>query len=87
MDYKAIESCGLGGVPYDEAKVPIWINQICEKCMETLVSLEKPFKYMSKLRNLRLKRELHVVNCMIMQRNGAAAYVTSSCHWETGNDG
>lgn len=22
-----------------------------------------------------------------MQRNGAAAYVTSSCHWETGNDG
>ncbi len=43
---KAIETCGLVGVPYEESKVPIWVNHICEKSMEALIALEKPFKYM-----------------------------------------
>ena len=46
---KAIETCGLVGVPYDESKVPIWVNHICEKSMEALIALEKPFKYMGKI--------------------------------------
>lgn len=57
--------------------------------MDTLVSYEKPFKYISfeKISQCFYKYCLNLVNCMIMQRNGAAAYVTSSCYWETGNDG
>lgn len=30
---------------YDDAKVPSWIDAICEKSMETLAKLHKPFKY------------------------------------------
>ena len=30
---------------YDEAKVPIWVDQICDKCMQSLTELNKPFKY------------------------------------------
>ena len=55
--------------------------------MDTLVGYEKPFKYMIKKNKKRNYLKNIIVNCMIMQRNGAAAYVTSSCHWETGNDG
>jgi dynein light chain Tctex-type 1 len=56
-----------------ENKVPIWINQICEKIIESLVQLQKPCKY--------------IVNCMIQQRNGAGAIVSSSCYWDTSCDG
>ena len=42
--FQAIEGI-LTNMVYDETKVPQWINQICEKIMENLVELEKPFKY------------------------------------------
>ncbi len=32
--------------PYDEERVPQWINDICEDVTFRLVQLQKPFKYM-----------------------------------------
>ena len=53
---------------YEEAKVPIWVDQICDKCMQSLTELNKPFKY--------------IVSCIIMQRNGAGIHTAQSCHWD-----
>lgn len=41
---------------YDEAKVPIWVDQICDKCMQSLTELNKPFKYIGKRGVTTLKR-------------------------------
>ena len=35
----------LENVSWDEAKVPIWINQICERITKGLVELKAPYKY------------------------------------------
>lgn len=50
-----------------------WSNEICEEIMEQLVALNKPFKY--------------IATCNLMQRTGAGLNSTSSCFWDTGNDG
>ena len=63
----------LGGKEYDQAKVPQWVNAICEGVVADLTALEKPFKYM--------------VTCLIMQRNGAGVHTANSCFYDTGNDG
>eukprot|EP01017_Pseudomicrothorax_dubius_P044807 TRINITY_DN7625_c0_g1_i12.p1 TRINITY_DN7625_c0_g1~~TRINITY_DN7625_c0_g1_i12.p1 ORF type:complete len:119 (-),score=5.17 TRINITY_DN7625_c0_g1_i12:62-418(-) len=60
-------------VPYDETKVPSWINLICERVMKGLADSGKPYKYM--------------VNCIIMQKNGAPMMTTWSCFWDTVLDG
>lgn len=57
---------------YDDAKVGRWIDQICEKSIESLTSLNKPFKY--------------VVTCVIIQKNGAGIHTAHSCYWDIGND-
>eukprot|EP01016_Furgasonia_blochmanni_P040891 TRINITY_DN5254_c0_g2_i17.p2 TRINITY_DN5254_c0_g2~~TRINITY_DN5254_c0_g2_i17.p2 ORF type:complete len:128 (+),score=37.23 TRINITY_DN5254_c0_g2_i17:65-448(+) len=60
---EAIEK-SLNNTPYDESKVPHWINAICETLMAKLIDTSKPFKYM--------------INCMIMQRNGCLLYTSPS---------
>jgi len=42
----------LANEVYDEAKVASWIDSVCDKSMEALVSLNKPFKYIGKQRGL-----------------------------------
>ena len=42
----------LQDVQWDEALVPHWINEICEKTMKTLAEMKRPYKY--------------VVTCMLM---------------------
>ncbi|CAD8071916.1 unnamed protein product [Paramecium primaurelia] len=69
---ESIESV-LKEVQYDESKVQGWINAICEKVTQQLIELGKPYKY--------------IVHCMIMQRNGAGAFVTTSQWWDTVADG
>ena len=52
--------------------VPKWINEICEDILKKLTETQKPFKY--------------IVNCTIMQRNGAACAVSHTAYWDTGSD-
>ena len=53
---------------FEEAKVPLWVDLICDGCMKSLTELNKPFKY--------------IVSCIIMQRNGAGIHTAQSCHWD-----
>ncbi len=62
----------LLGKQYSEKMVPKWINEICEDVLKKLTETQKPYKYM--------------VNCTIMQRNGAAMVVSHTAYWDTGND-
>jgi dynein light chain Tctex-type 1 len=48
--------------------VPNWINIICDSTLKKLIEYGRPYKYM--------------VNCTIMQRNGAGVQVASSCFWD-----
>ena len=57
---------------WDEAKVPHWINEICEKTMKLLMDLKRPYKY--------------VVTCMLMQK-GAQAHGSTAGYWENTTDG
>lgn len=50
-----------------------WSNKICEDAIEQLTELNKPFKY--------------IINCVLMQKNGAGLNSSTSCFWDTGNDG
>jgi len=58
---------------HDESKVARWVDAICETCMQELVQLCKPFKYL--------------VTCAIMQKNGAGVHTSHSCYWDTASDG
>mmetsp|Transcript_25102 Transcript_25102/g.37177 ORF Transcript_25102/g.37177 Transcript_25102/m.37177 type:complete len:117 (-) Transcript_25102:486-836(-) len=62
----------LGKESYDETKSKQWINDICEKCIEGMASMEKPYKY--------------AVTCVIMQRNGAGLQSAHSCYWNLDQD-
>ena len=68
----AIESV-IKNEDFDGKKVAQWIDKICEKCMEELVDLGKPFKY--------------VVTAMIMQKNGAGVHSANSLWVDPSNDG
>jgi len=48
-------------------------HQILETLMGKLHEHNKPFKYMT--------------TCMVMQRNGAGLHSSTSCHFDTVNDG
>ncbi|KAJ1460861.1 dynein light chain-like protein [Pelagophyceae sp. CCMP2097] len=65
-------SAVLANEVYDEVKVPLWVDLICEKSMEALAQQAKPFKY--------------VVTCLIMQKNGAGIHAAQSCFWDAAND-
>ena len=38
----------LKGAEFDQVKVEQWTDTICESCMQGLVDLQKPFKYIGK---------------------------------------
>ncbi|KAJ3414933.1 Dynein light chain Tctex-type [Chytridiales sp. JEL 0842] len=69
---ESIEST-LQNAAYHHNKVPQWTSNIVELVLKRLSSLNKPFKY--------------VVNCVIMQKNGAGLHSASSCYWDAGTDG
>ena len=58
---------------WDEHKVPMWINQINEKLMFQLMSLNKPYKY--------------VVTVVMQQKTGAQISGAVSCYYENTTDG
>ena len=58
---------------WDETKVPLWINEICEKSMKRLVDMKMPYKF--------------IVTCMLVQKTDKPLYSTYSTHWENNTDG
>ena len=58
---------------WDEQKVPIWINQINEKLMQSLMGLNKPYKY--------------VITVVMQQKTGAQISGAVSCYYENTCDG
>ncbi|CAM9339336.1 unnamed protein product [Ectocarpus sp. 8 AP-2014] len=57
---------------YLEEKVSHWVNTICDRSMQELHDLSKPFKY--------------VVSCVIVQKNGAGFHIGHSAYWDISND-
>lgn len=53
-------------------QVSHWVNTICDKGMQELHDLSKPFKY--------------VVSCVIVQKNGAGFHIGHSAYWDMSND-
>ena len=58
---------------WDEQKVPQWINQINEKLMQSLMTLNKPYKY--------------VITVVMQQKTGAQISGAVSCYYENTTDG
>ena len=58
---------------WDESKVPHWINQINEKLMQHLVSMQRPYKYM--------------ITVVMQQKTNAIISSTNSCYFENTTDG
>ena len=58
---------------WDELKVPVWINEICEKTTKSLVDLQRPYKF--------------IVTCVIQQKTGATTHSSHSSHFENTTDG
>eukprot|EP00667_Euglena_gracilis_P030613 EG_transcript_42645 len=57
---------------YNHAKVAAWVKQICDGVMKKLMELKMPRKY--------------IVNCVIVQRNGAGLHTATSCFWDLDAD-
>lgn len=49
-----------------------WVNAICDRSMQELHDLSKPFKY--------------IVSCVIVQKNGAGFHLAHSAYWDMSND-
>ena len=58
---------------WDEHKVPGWINQINEKIMAGLMTLERPYKY--------------VITVLMQQKTSAQISGAVSCYYENTTDG
>ena len=58
---------------WDEHKVPIWINEINERLMASLIQLNKPYKY--------------VITVVMQQKTGAQISGAVSCYYENTTDG
>eukprot|EP00761_Pharyngomonas_kirbyi_P014124 gb/GECH01014154.1/.p1 GENE.gb/GECH01014154.1/~~gb/GECH01014154.1/.p1 ORF type:complete len:113 (+),score=21.03 gb/GECH01014154.1/:1-339(+) len=69
----SVEAVISQSTEYQHSKVPTWVNTISENCMKRLTNLNKPFKY--------------IVNCVIMQKNGAGFHMSNSCYWDSSSDG
>ncbi|KAK0087131.1 hypothetical protein PV325_009284 [Microctonus aethiopoides] len=69
---EAIE-VSIGGDAYHQSKVSQWTSNVVESCLGSLTKLQKPYKY--------------IVNCTIMQKNGAGLHTASSCYWDNASDG
>ena len=75
IEMKVLEVCEdvLKDAMWDEHKVPQWINQINEKLMLSLMSLNKPYKY--------------VITVVMQQNTGAQISGAVSCYYENTTDG
>ena len=58
---------------WDEEKVPVYINKICERGMQALVGLGRPYKY--------------VITVVMQQKVGSTIHSSMSCHWSNPADG
>lgn len=63
----------VGPNSYQHIKVNQWTSNTVEQCLKRLTALGKPFKY--------------IVNCIILQKNGAGLHTASSCYWDNSTDG
>ncbi|XP_070781545.1 dynein light chain Tctex-type 1 isoform X1 [Enoplosus armatus] len=63
----------IGGNAYQHSRVNQWTTSVVEQCLSQLSKLGRPFKY--------------IVNCIIMQKNGAGLQTASSCFWDNSTDG
>ena len=71
--HKQILESQLSEGDYNDQIANKWSNKICEDVVQELNALNKPFKY--------------IINCILMQKNGAGLNSSTSCFWDTGNDG
>lgn len=69
--YNSIEAV-IKDKNYNPAQINEYIDQICSLTMSALIGMNKPFKY--------------IVNCVIMQKNGAGLNSSHSCYWDRTND-
>eukprot|EP01063_Lacrimia_lanifica_P033923 TRINITY_DN6162_c1_g3_i1.p2 TRINITY_DN6162_c1_g3~~TRINITY_DN6162_c1_g3_i1.p2 ORF type:complete len:112 (+),score=42.51 TRINITY_DN6162_c1_g3_i1:88-423(+) len=58
---------------YQHGKVRQWNTEVVENCMQALLQLPLPRKY--------------IVQCTILQKSGAGLHSTVQCYWDDGNDG
>ncbi|KAK5610124.1 Dynein light chain Tctex-type [Crenichthys baileyi] len=63
----------IGENSYKHSRVNQWTTSVVEQCLIQLSKLAKPFKY--------------IVNCIIMQKNGAGLQTASTCFWDNNTDG
>ncbi|KAJ4929103.1 hypothetical protein JOQ06_005103 [Pogonophryne albipinna] len=63
----------IGANAYQHSRVNQWTTSVVEQCLSQLSKLGKPFKY--------------IVNCIIMQKNGAGLQTASTCFWDNSTDG
>lgn len=70
---KEVVDALLVDATYDQAMVAKWVNAIVEDTTKAMVSMNKPFKY--------------ITTCVIMQRTGAGLHTASSCYWDSTLDG
>ncbi|XP_056873798.1 dynein light chain Tctex-type 1 isoform X1 [Takifugu flavidus] len=63
----------IGGNPYQHTRVTQWTSSVVELVLGQLSKLGKPFKY--------------IVNCIIMQKNGAGLQTANTCFWDNSTDG
>eukprot|EP01001_Neometanema_parovale_P000788 NODE_10891_length_572_cov_145.169265_g10614_i0.p1 GENE.NODE_10891_length_572_cov_145.169265_g10614_i0~~NODE_10891_length_572_cov_145.169265_g10614_i0.p1 ORF type:complete len:119 (-),score=17.70 NODE_10891_length_572_cov_145.169265_g10614_i0:151-507(-) len=69
---ESMENVISASMTYNHSKVGLWVNQIVEGCMKELLKFQMPRKY--------------IVNCTIMQRNGAGLHTATACFWDSDND-
>ncbi|XP_026682446.1 dynein light chain Tctex-type 1 [Diaphorina citri] len=69
---EAIEDC-IGNNIYNHSKVNTWLSNVIDSIIESLVKLQKPYKY--------------IVTGTIVQKNGAGLHTASSCLWDNNTDG
>ncbi|XP_043963375.1 dynein light chain Tctex-type 1 [Gambusia affinis] len=63
----------IGENSYKHGRVNQWTTSVVEQCLIQLSKLDKPFKF--------------IVNCIIMQKNGAGLQTASTCCWDNTTDG
>ena len=88
--------------PYDETKIQGWINTITEKCMEELLGLNKPFKWVGEYHFFESHAPMCIpllsfvsshwyyvsaVSVCIMEQTGGGINTANSAYWDSVRDG
>ena len=58
---------------YHHGKVGQWVQEVVDSCMQALMQLKMPRKY--------------IVHCSILQKSGAGLHSTTACYWDATQDG